>query len=235
LFFEIPAVSCANSYVTYDANTLPQDNSVPYMFEQSGVGTASVSDGILTIDVTSQVGGLGYYRFDPLAYTDLAVFQFRARTTRVDMPSSGAAPGAVALFQWSGDKQGYSTFFLSGNTINIHGGKLPNANPILNFDTTQFRTYTIVKNRDVDVQLFIDGTQRYIAPFDKFVLETNLTLGPVEKFDGNPTSTNEWDFVRYAIGDDALDRIAIPEPTTIFLACVAATIAAFHRPFAHVD
>jgi hypothetical protein len=229
LLFALSATMFANSYVTYDADTLPQDNPVPFTFDAGGIGTQSVSNGILTVDVTSDVGGLEYFRLDPLTYQDLAVFQFRTRTTRVDTPSSGATSGAVALFQWTGSKQGYSTFFLRGSTVNIHGGNLPNTNPILNFDTTQFHTYTIVKNRDVDIELFIDGIQKYIAPFDKFVADTNLTFVPVQKFEGNPTSTSEWDFVRYAIGDDALIRIPLPEPATSVLLCTAVISCGLRR------
>jgi hypothetical protein len=226
LLFDLSATTFANSYVTYDADTFPQDNLIPYTFEQGGVGTANVSDGILTIDQTSQAGGLEYFRLDPLTYTDLAVFQFRARTTRIGMPSPGVISGAVALLQWTGSGQGAGAFFLSGNNVNLTS---PGRQQKVAFDTTQFHTYTLLKNRNINFQVFIDGIQRYDVPVSHFASPDSIPVVPVEKFEGNPISTTEWDFVRYAIGDDALDKIPIPEPTTIFLACVAAISVVFRR------
>jgi hypothetical protein len=85
------------------------------------------------------------------------------------------------------------------------------------FDTSAFHTYSIAKLRSDNIELFIDGNLRLTKPMSEFRL-TDLgpkTTGAFEQFQGNPKSRTEWDFFRYAIGDDALNLIPVPEPAAL--------------------
>ena len=205
--------SQSGTMVEYQGDVLPEDNADPFEYTPGRYGDRFVNDGILTINNNSLSGSFSYTRFDPLSDRDLAVFQFRSRLVRGG-PSGNTAIGGLFWARWSGDIGQFLLFFLNGEL------RLRTADPFpvdrtIPVETSVFHTYTVVKNYRTNLLVYVDRDLVFSLPFDELSGGTPYT--PFQQFQGNPVSTTEWDFVRYAIGDDALSLIPIPEPSSLAL------------------
>lgn len=226
----ISQTSISGTYVEYTGDVLPEDNDPAFTFFDLRSDARSVSNGILTINNTSSSGSIDHTRNDTLTNDDLAVFQFRARLTETRGNSPGTAEGGYFHAHWP---QGRFLFFLEEDEINlktIDTTTITTINRRLSFDTSEYHTYTIVKNRRESLSLFADGVFKLSLPFEE--LSNNSFIPAFQTFSGNPNATTDWDFVRYAIGDDALELISIPEPNTAFLAALAAIGISISRQYA---
>ena len=208
-----------NKYVEYSGDLLPNDSTTTFDLTSSATGTASVAGGILTIDNTGPRGSLDYMRTDQLLVDDLAVFQFR---TRLDSftPTASVRPGSVVQVRWVGETPGQFLFFADSGFMRLAAGGPFTTETSIPLDTTVFHTYSIVKRGQQSVDLYLDGNLALSTPFSNFRI-TDIgptTTGAFEEFQGNPNSKTEWDFFRYAIGNDALLLIPVPEPSTALLA-----------------
>lgn len=203
-----------STYVEYSGDTLPELSAQPFEYHMDAAsGSSSVANGILKINNTSASGSLGYERSDQFLVGDDAVFQFRTRLVS-SQTSSSTRPGSVVWVRWVGDTPGQFLFFADNGFIRLKEGGPFSAETSIPFDTSAFHTYSIVKLGQQSIQLFVDGELALSRPFSNFRL-TDLgpqQTGAFEQFQGNPRSTTEWDFFRYAIGNDALALIPVPEP-----------------------
>ncbi len=213
--FSVTVVSSADDppTVEYDGSTTPDTNLQPFVVATSGTGSSSVSAGILTMNVTSSTGSLNNERYDPLSDSDFAVFQFRMRLTRVGQPAAGTIPGGVVQVRWGG-QSGAFLFFATDGQIILEANSSPA--PVQTFskplDTTLFHTYTVVKNGNQNIKVYVDGEQ----VFDRLVGDfSHSGLSGWQSFGNNPDSSTEWDYFKYAIGPNALALIPVPIRSTI--------------------
>jgi hypothetical protein len=222
IFVAILTSNCwATLYVHYDGDTLPEDHSSPFEFEQGRtVGPRSVDAGILTLENPDSSGSQGYKRADPMLADDLVVQQFRVRVIDPE-PSNSVYKGAVTHFEFGDTSNatiGVLVFVLKDEVrlrqierslydTNIFEDEYP-------LDTESFHTYTMVR-RQQDLRLFIDGVLALRQEHGD--LGPPRQYAPQQMFQANPSTVSEWDFFRYAIGPDALKLIPVPEPSSFLI------------------
>jgi hypothetical protein len=198
--------------IEYTGDVLPGNSNPPFIVSGGAANTQSVANGILTLDAPSS--GISYNRTDPILRDDLAVFEFRARL--ITSQASSASYRALVRIVWGevGSEMGLVGMSISTDTVQV-GRSTQGPSSSFALDTSAFHTFTLVKQRHQDLRFYIDGEERLVFPYSQAIGGLNM-IGSVEGFYALSSKT-EWDFFRYAIGDDALDLIPVPEPCTWIL------------------
>jgi hypothetical protein len=234
-----PVWCSASVYVEYTGDVLPEANNPPFTYVPASLDDSpSVGGGILTFPNTRSTGSHDYYRQEAMYVEDLVVQQFRVRLIDPVESSNSIYRGARTQLEFGDDANpglGIMVFVLKDEVRlrqldrgNIHNSFWVQESVAL--DTTVFHTYTVVKHSTDTIRLYIDGRLAIDQPIRS--VAGTWRYGGEQRFSVNPSATTEWDFFRYAIGDDALDRLPVPEPTTLstMLLIFAATGRAFVGP-----
>ncbi len=209
-------IKAATLFVEYDGSVLPNVSSQPFNYNDSRTDTRAIENGILKMSVQEITGSITNVRNDPFFSSDLAIFQFRARIPNAILPIQGLSPGGVIQLRWGngGKDSGNLLLFLRNGELMLRAGSSPDRTDIVSpFDTSDFHTYTIFKNRRENIQVYANTDLIFDIPYE--LAARTFDLSGWQSFSNNPLSSSEWDFFNYSIGDDALSFISLPQPVPI--------------------
>ena len=216
--------------VGYPADTSPEDNVPAFTQLPGSGGTASVSQGVLT--VTASTGTYRFYtRYDPLEPTDSAVMRFRMKvvsSTEECSLQAGFLDGAkVVQVGFTTGAAGFTDLygdFISGAGCDGSGSVATN---------DDFHIYEIEKQGEATVRLLRDGLE--IASLDYGCL-SDLADPSRQAFGAGLTaavSESEWDYVVYQIGSAAIEQnppeVFSTDPTS------GSSVGAIHEVIATFD
>lgn len=229
-----PIAARGSLLVTYEGDTLPENNSQPFDFSEGNTPpTKSLSAGIFSLTNHDNSGSHQYERRDPMLLDDLVAIQFRASIETIAPSNNPIIPGAVVHFTFGSNTDPAFSLLLfvskgyvrlrQTNIVGCCGGGQTVDDTFLSSSTGEFHTYTLVNYRSDSVALYMDQHKLLDREFELAPAAPN-TAAPFQRFQANPNSQTNWDFFRYAIGDDALQLIPvpIPEPCTALLVFVCA-------------
>jgi hypothetical protein len=230
--------------VEYSGEALPE-NSVPafeYRPSQPFLGDLSATErfvggGIFTLSNANATGSLEYSRRDEMPVSEPFVAQFRVRVPQANASTGSVISGAVAQFSFGSNLNAdpKATFFLfvQNDSVRLRqfdrvGPDLRTVDDSFELDTKVFNTLTVVKENSDRIQVYA-GSRLMLD--NLFLTDFGGTPVPLQRFQVNPSAVTEWDFFRYASGDDALNLIPIPvpEPGTITLTILILMVSIRHR------
>jgi hypothetical protein len=201
--------------VTYAANTgvLPDDLSL-LPFEQwtmtdapgvpadPGTTTASVIAGILHIEDDDDTARRIYARYDTLNSKDNAIFEINCQVIRTDpAPGLTSAGNGVGFGFIDTEKSLEVGFFAAGPQIgkgSIFVGAGASIAAVEFTTSDKFHTYRIVKNGNVNMEVWADGNRVLDIPYDKLEDRTSDQRQVVAT---SGSELSEWDiaYVSYSI------------------------------------